>query len=224
MMRLLPIVALITLSAAACRSAEQQGDAGRASDTSIAASQEPTRLLFDSLMRAGVAHATFAGGCFWCVEPAFDTVPGVIATISGYTGGRVDDPSYEEVSAGGTGHAEAVMIFFDSTTVSYDRLLAIFWRNVDPVTPNRQFCDAGSQYRSAIFYHGAEQRAIAEASKQALVDSRRFDEPIVTEIAAATTFTPAEEYHQNFYRKDPDRYYSYREGCGRDRRLRELWE
>jgi peptide-methionine (S)-S-oxide reductase len=220
MMRLVVLALALTLTTAACRSAEQKVDAGAQGSP---APEEPTRALFDSLVASGTARATFAGGCFWCVEPAFDKVPGVIATISGYTGGSVEDPSYDEVSAGGTGHAEAMAVFYDSTKVTYEQLLQVFWHNVDPLTPNRQFCDAGSQYRSAIFYHDDAQRRAAEASKQALTDSRRFDKPIVTEISAASTFTPAEEYHQNFYKKDPDRYYSYREGCGRDRRLKELW-
>jgi peptide-methionine (S)-S-oxide reductase len=169
------------------------------------------------------AVATFAGGCFWCMEPPFDKVDGVISTISGYTGGKVENPSYEQVSAGGTGHAEAVQVRYDPRKVSYDQLLEIFWRNVDPITPNRQFCDGGSQYRSAIFYHGAEQQRLALASRQAIVDSKRFDRPIVTEIVAAGAFYPAEDYHQDYYVKNPVRYKFYRWNCGRDQRLEQLW-
>jgi peptide-methionine (S)-S-oxide reductase len=172
---------------------------------------------------AGRAVATFAGGCFWCMEAPFDELPGVVSTTSGYTGGTKADPSYEEVSAGTTGHAEAVQIVYDPAQVSYERLLEVFWRNVDPVRPNAQFCDRGSQYRSAIFVHDAGQRRLAEESKQALVQSKRFAQPIVTEIVDAGSFHPAEEYHQDYYRKNPVRYKFYRTGCGRDRRLRELW-
>lgn len=167
--------------------------------------------------------ATFAGGCFWCMEAPFDELPGVISTISGYTGGFKKNPSYEEVSAGGTGHAEAVQITYDSTKISYAQLLQVFWRNIDPLTANRQFCDGGSQYRSGIFYHNETQRKLAEASKQELAQSGRFNQPIVTEIVAFTEFYPAEEYHQDFYKKNPLRYKTYRAGCGRDRRLKELW-
>jgi peptide-methionine (S)-S-oxide reductase len=169
------------------------------------------------------AVATFAGGCFWCMEPPFDALPGVISTTSGYTGGTDPDPSYEEVSAGGTGHAEAVQVVYDPTRISYAKLLEVFWRNVDPLTPNAQFCDHGSQYRSAIFVHDAQQRRLAEASKQALLDAKRWTAAIVTEIVTAGPFHPAEEYHQDYYEKNPVRYKFYRTGCGRDRRLRELW-
>ncbi len=170
-----------------------------------------------------LATATFAGGCFWCMEPPFDKLVGVISTTSGYIGGRKLDPTYEEVSAGHTGHAEAVQVVYDSTQVSYEQLLYVFWRNIDPFATNRQFCDSGSQYRSAIFYHHEEQRRLAEASKQKLEQTRQFDRPLVTEIVAATTFYAAEEYHQDFYKKNPLRYKTYRAGCGRDRRLKELW-
>jgi peptide-methionine (S)-S-oxide reductase len=172
---------------------------------------------------ADLAVATFAGGCFWCMEPPFDELAGVVSTTSGYTGGSKQDPMYEEVSAGGTGHAEAVQVRYDPRVVTYEELLAVFWRNVDPVTPNRQFCDAGSQYRSAIFYHDDAQRRLAEESKAALERSGRFDEPIVTEIVAASAFYPAEAYHQDYYEKNPLRYKFYRTSCGRDRRLDALW-
>ena len=167
------------------------------------------------------ATATFAGGCFWCVEADFDKVPGVISTTSGYTGGKSANPSYEEVSAGGTGHAEAVEIVFDPAKVSYERLLDVLWHNIDPLVKDRQFCDRGNQYRSAIFFHGDAQRASAEASKTAV--QTRFKQPIETEITAAGPFYKAEDYHQDFYLKNPLRYRFYRFNCGRDARLEELW-
>ncbi len=171
----------------------------------------------------GLAVATFAGGCFWCMEGPFDELPGVSSTTSGYTGGQRANPTYHEVSAGGTGHAEAVEVRYDPAQVSYEELLVVFWRNVDPLDAGGQFCDRGSSYRSAIFVHDAEQRRLAEESKRALEASGRFDRPIVTEIVEAGPFYPAEEYHQDYYRKNPIRYRFYRTGCGRDRRLRELW-
>lgn len=169
------------------------------------------------------AEATFAGGCFWCMEHAFDGVEGVISTTSGYTGGRTRSPTYEEVSAGKTGHAETVRVVYDPTKVSYAELLDVFWHNVDPTDPTGQFCDKGSQYRSVIFYHDEEQRRLAEQSRRRIEQSKRFREPIVTEIASVREFTSAEEYHQDFYEKNPIRYQYYRWGCGRDRRLDELW-
>ena len=167
--------------------------------------------------------AIFAGGCFWCVEEAFDKAPGVISTTSGYTGGHTARPTYEQVSAGGTGHAEAVLVAFDPGRISYPQLLNVFWRNVDPITANQQFCDEGAQYRSAIFYRGAEQERQALASKDALAQSGRFKQPIVTEVGAASTFYPAEEYHQDYYHKNPLRYKFYKYSCGRAQRLAELW-
>ena len=169
------------------------------------------------------AAAIFAGGCFWCVESDFDKVPGVISTVSGYTGGQTTNPTYEQVSAGGTGHAEAVRVVYDPATVTYDELLKVFWRNVDPVTANAQFCDHGSQYRSAIFVGSKEEKSLAEASRAALQASGRFKKPIVTEIVAASAFYPAEEYHQDYYVKNPLKYKFYRTTCGRDARLKELW-
>ena len=169
------------------------------------------------------ARATFAGGCFWCVEEVFEEVDGVVSAVSGYIGGRVADPTYEQVSNGGTGHAEAVEVVYDPARVSYDRLLELFWRNVDPVAVDRQFCDAGAQYRSAIFYHDDAQRAAAEASKRALEQSGRFDRPIATQIVSAGPFYRAEEYHQDYYRKNPVRYKFYKWNCGRAQRLEELW-
>ena len=171
----------------------------------------------------GLAKATFAGGCFWCMEPPFDQLDGVVSTTSGYTGGHVPNPTYEQVSAGGTGHAEAVEVLYDPRKISYAELLDVFWHNVDPVTANRQFCDAGSQYRSAIFYHDEEQKRLAEASKAALERSGKLGKPIVTEIVPAGQFYPAEQYHQDYYLKNPLRYKFYRYSCGRDRRLEELW-
>ncbi|HXF92567.1 MAG TPA: peptide-methionine (S)-S-oxide reductase MsrA [Nitrospiraceae bacterium] len=170
-----------------------------------------------------LAKATFAGGCFWCMEEVFEAVDGVASVISGYTGGRQAHPTYEEVSAGGTGHAEAVEILFDPAKVSYEKLLQVFWRNIDPTTPDRQFCDTGHQYRSAIFYHDEMQRKQAEASKLAVEQTKPFEEPIVTEIVPASPFYPAEDYHQDFYRKNPIRYKFYKFNCGRAQRLAQLW-
>jgi len=167
------------------------------------------------------AVATFAGGCFWCVEADFDKVDGVISTTSGYTGGRTANPTYEQVSHGGTGHAESVEIVYDPAKVSYKKLLDVFWHNIDPLAKDRQFCDHGDQYRSAIFYHDEEQRALAEASKAA--DEKRFEQPVATQIVPAGAFYKAEEYHQDYYKKNPIRYKFYRYNCGRDARLEELW-
>ncbi len=167
------------------------------------------------------ATATFAGGCFWCMQPPFEKLEGVISTTVGYTGGHTKNPTYEEVSAGGTGHAESVEIVYDPRKLAYEKLLAVFWHNVDPLTPEAQFCDHGHQYRTAIFYHDDTQRRLAEESKQRL--AQRFGRPIATEIVAATTFYPAEEYHQRYHEKNPVRYKFYRWNCGRDARLRELW-
>jgi peptide-methionine (S)-S-oxide reductase len=171
----------------------------------------------------GHALATFAGGCFWCMEPPYDKLDGVLATTSGYAGGDKADPTYNEVSAGGTGHAEVVQITYDPAKVSYAELLEVFWRNVDPLDAGGQFCDRGDQYRTAIFVHDDEQRRLAEASKQALEDSGRFEQPVVTEIAAAGPFYPAEDYHQDYYEKNPLRYKFYRWNCGRDQRLADVW-
>ncbi len=167
--------------------------------------------------------AVFAGGCFWCMEPPFDKLDGVLSTTSGYIGGHVEDPGYKQVSAGGTGHAEAVEVVYDPRKISYEELLAVFWRNIDPVDGKGQFCDKGSQYRSAVFYVDEYQKRAAEESKAALEKSGRFREPIATEIVPATTFYPAEDYHQDYYLKNPIRYKYYRHGCGRDRRLEKLW-
>ena len=168
-----------------------------------------------------LAKATFAGGCFWCMEPPFDALAGVVSTTSGYTGGHTANPTYEQVSAGKTGHAEAVEIVYDPRKVTYARLLEVFWRNIDPLTANAQFCDMGSQYRAAIFVHDEAQRKLAEASKDAV--AQRLQKPIVTEIMAASQFCPAEEYHQDYYKKNPIRYKFYSTSCGRERRLEAIW-
>jgi peptide-methionine (S)-S-oxide reductase len=169
----------------------------------------------------GQAVATFAGGCFWCTESDFDRVKGVISTTSGYTGGHVANPTYEQVSAGGTGHAESVELVYDPKVVSYQQLLTYYWRHVDPTVKDRQFCDYGHQYRTAIFVHNAEERQLAEASKKKVEDELK--KPIYTEIVDAGAFYPAEEYHQNFYLKNPAKYKFYRWNCGRDQRLEQLW-
>lgn len=172
---------------------------------------------------SGLAKAYFAGGCFWCMEEVFENVAGVTAVTSGFMGGKVERPTYEEVSTGGTGHAESVEVLYDPAKVSYATLLGAFWRNVDPVTPNAQFCDRGNQYRAAIFYLTDEQQRLVEDSKRVLEDSHRFTKPIVTEIVKATQFYPAEEHHQDFYKKNPIRYKFYKYNCGRADRLEELW-
>lgn len=167
--------------------------------------------------------AIFAGGCFWCMEPPYDELPGVVSTTSGYIGGHAKNPTYEQVSSGTTGHAEAVKVVYDPSKVSYQKLLEVFWRNIDPTTPNAQFCDHGSQYRSAIFYLNEAQREAALASRQEIERTKPFREPIATEITPATTFYPAEDYHQDYYKKNPLRYKFYRASCGRDKRLEQLW-
>ena len=172
---------------------------------------------------AATAVATFAGGCFWCMEPPYDKLPGVISTTSGYMGGGKRYPTYEEVSNGVTGHAEVVQVAYDPSKVSYEKLLEVFWVNIDPTVENRQFCDRGTQYRTAIFVHTPEQRKAADASKAAVQKSKPFSEPIVTPVVDAGEFWPAEDYHQDYYRKNPARYTYYRTGCGRDARLKQLW-
>jgi peptide-methionine (S)-S-oxide reductase len=172
---------------------------------------------------AGQATAIFAGGCFWCMEPPFDRLDGVVSTTSGYTSGTRVNPTYEEVSAGGTGHTEALKIVYDPSKISYEKLLQVFWRNHDPLTANGQFCDMGSQYRAGIYYGTEEEKRSAEASKAAIARSGRFTQPIVTEIVAATAFYPAEDYHQDYYLKNPLKYKFYSTSCGRAKRLKELW-
>jgi peptide-methionine (S)-S-oxide reductase len=172
---------------------------------------------------AGQAVATFAGGCFWCMEPPYDALPGVLSTTSGYMGGSESNPTYEEVSSGKTGHAEVVQVVYDPRKVTYAKLLEVFWENVDPTVVDRQFCDIGNQYRTAIFYRDEEQRRLAEASKQALMKAKPFKDDIVTPVVPAGEFWPAEEHHQNYYMKNPVRYKFYRTGCGRDARLKQIW-
>ena len=167
--------------------------------------------------------ATFAGGCFWCMEHPFDELPGVVSVTSGYTGGQKKNPTYQEVSAGGTGHAESVQVVYDPAKISYDKLLERYWHNIDPTAKDRQFCDAGHQYRSAIFYHNEEQHRLALQSKKALERNKPFKGPVLTEIVPASEFYPAEEYHQHYYKKNPIRYKYYRTACGRDNKLKELW-
>ena len=169
------------------------------------------------------ATATFAGGCFWCMEPPFDELEGVFSTTSGYTGGPEKNPDYRQVSSGRTGHAEAVEIVYDPSVVTYEKLLSVFWRNIDPTVRNRQFCDGGAQYRSAIFFHGEEQERLAHESQARIEEGGQLDKPIVTEIVAASDFYPAEDYHQDYYLKNPIRYKIYRTGCGRDRTLKRIW-
>jgi|SRR5215213_6333789 len=171
---------------------------------------------------AQTATAIFAGGCFWCTEADFDKVPGVISTTSGYIGGKTANPSYEQVSGGRTGHAEAVQVVYDPTKVSYDKLLDVFWRNVDPLVKDQQFCDHGDQYRSAVFYGSEQEKQLAEASKKA-VEAKFKPRAVFTQIVAAGPFYKAEEYHQDYYQKNPVRYKFYRYNCGRDQRLEELW-
>ena len=167
--------------------------------------------------------ATFAGGCFWCTESDFEKVPGVLKVISGYTGGTKENPSYEEVSAGVTGHIEAVQVYFDPSQISYQELLAFFWKHIDPTDPGGQFVDRGPQYRSAIFYHDAAQKRLAETTKETLNNSGKFTKPVVTEIIEFTKFYAAEEYHQDFYGRNPVRYNQYRMGSGRDQFLKRIW-
>ncbi len=167
--------------------------------------------------------ATFAGGCFWCVESDFDGVPGVVKTISGYTGGLLKDPSYKQVVAGGTGHIEAVQIHFDPKKVSYEKLLDVFWHSVDPTDDGGQFCDRGLSYSTAIFANSPEQKKAAEASRKMLMEAGKLDKPVVTPIREARPFYAAEDYHQDYYKKNPLQYRFYRYGCGRDARIQALW-
>jgi peptide-methionine (S)-S-oxide reductase len=180
-------------------------------------------LLFvaQTLGSAQTAKATFAGGCFWCMEPPFDELDGVISTTSGYIAGKTKNPTYEQVSSGTTGHTEALQVVYDPKKITYDKLLEVFWRNIDPLAANGQFCDLGSQYRSGIFYHDGNQKSAAEKSKKSI--QTRFKQPVATEITAATVFYPAEDYHQDYYKKNPLRYKLYSHGCGRAQRLEEVW-
>ncbi len=173
--------------------------------------------------KAATAKATFAGGCFWCVEEAYDKVPGVIATVSGFMGGQVKNPTYEQVTTGRTGHTEVVQVEYDPAKVSYAKLVEVFWRNIDPTQKDGQFCDYGTQYRSAIFYHDEEQKRVAEASRAALQKTKPFRGEIVTEITKASAFYPAEGKHQDFHLRNPTHYKFYKSGCGREARLQQLW-
>jgi len=168
--------------------------------------------------------ATFAGGCFWCMEPPFKKLPGVVSVTSGYTGGTLPNPTYRQVSAGNTGHAESIEVIYDPSQISYEKLLDVYWHNIDPTTPKQQFCDSGDQYRTAIFYHDEKQKKLAEASRDALQKSDVLHgAKIFTEITPASTFYAAEEFHQEYYRKEAIRYEIYRHGCGRDQRLQQLY-
>ncbi len=168
-------------------------------------------------------NATFAGGCFWCMEEVFDPLPGVSSTTSGYMGGHIKNPTYKDVSGGKTGHAEVVRVVYDPKKISFPELLEVFWRNIDPTTDDRQFCDIGRQYRPAIFYHNDQQKRLAHESKAKLDETKPFSEPILAEITAVSEFYAAEEYHQDFYQKNPTRYKFYKYTCGRAKRLKELW-
>ena len=185
---------------------------------SLGADTRPATL---PLARPGEATATFAGGCFWCMETAFEGVPGIHSATSGYCGGTEPHPTYEDVGAGLTGHAESVQVIFDPKVIPYAKVLELYWHNSDPFSAEGQFCDRGHQYRPAIFYHDEAQHRLADQTRKAI--AARFKRKVVTEIVPYRAFWPAENYHQDFYKKDPERYHSYREGCGRDRRLRELW-
>jgi peptide-methionine (S)-S-oxide reductase len=188
---------------------------------SLAAAEEPTKRA--EAPGPGLAVATFAAGCFWCVEPPYDKTAGVVSTTSGYTGGTVAGATYRQVGMGGTGHTEAVRVVYDPAKVGYDKLLEVYWKNVDPLDAKGQFCDKGEPYRPVIFVHDEEQRRLAEASKAALAASGRFKQPIVVAIEPASDFWIAEDYHQDYYLKNPAKYAYYRWGCGRDARLEELW-
>jgi len=170
---------------------------------------------------AKLARATFAGGCFWCMEPPFDKLDGVVSTTSGYTGGHKANPTYEEVSSGTTGHLESMQVRYDPAKVSYEKLLEVFWHNIDPLDGGGQFCDRGTQYTTAIFYHDEQQKRLAEASKERV--EKQLGKPVATVIRPAEEFYPAEDYHQDYYEKNPLRYKFYRLSCGRDHRLEQLW-
>ncbi|MGB3787757.1 MAG: peptide-methionine (S)-S-oxide reductase MsrA [Phormidesmis sp.] len=191
-------------------------------DTSALATEGlPAATDISTSVDTSLSTATFAGGCFWCMEKPFDELSGVVSTISGYTGGQVEDPTYTQVSNGNTGHVEAMQVTYDPDQVGYAILLDTFWHNIDPLDDRGQFCDKGSQYRSAIFYESAEQQQLAEAAKQTVAD--QLGGPVATDILPAATFYPAEDYHQNYYQTHPVRYRVYRFGCGRDQRLSEVW-
>jgi len=218
MSRYRPLLVLLALLVAACAGS---------TELSAAPESEPAQMLAPAEGIPAAARdgekgvAVFAGGCFWCVESAFDDLEGVHSAVSGYTGGKEENPGYYEVAGGKTGHAEAVRVVFDPTKVSYAKLLQVFWHNVDPFQANGQFCDHGGQYRSEVFVAGAEQRSLAEKTRDEVAS--RFGRKVITQVTEGSVFWTAEEYHQDFHRKNPVRYLSYRSGCGRDRRLRALW-
>ena len=216
-----PLLALLLVLLMAMLTACGQPDTRSSSTATNQSAGETSARSSSSPGSDGIA--TFAGGCFWCTEADFDKVPGVISTTSGYIGGTTVNPTYKQVSGGKTGHIEAVQVRFDPAKTNFAKLLAAFWPTIDPLTPNRQFCDDGPQYRSAIFYHDADQQRQAEASKAELAASGRFAQPIVTEVLPATAFYPAEEYHQDYYIKNSIRYSYYRSNCGRDAQLAEVW-
>ncbi len=207
--------------------AEDLAASGYASFTGLFTVSDPSSAVPNasgqSQPKGRLAIATFAGGCFWCMEPPFENLPGVQKVVSGYMGGHVVNPTYEQVTSGSTGHTESVQVHFDPSIVTYDTLLEVFWMNIDPTAKDRQFVDVGSQYRTAIFYHSDEQRSQAEKSKVRLGESKRFEQPIVTEITAASTFYPAEDYHQDYYKENPIRYKYYRSQSGRDQFLERVW-
>ena len=212
-------VGVFCLMSASCNGHEAQS----APKESQPATTQPASTGATSPAKTNGATATFAGGCFWCMQPPFDDLNGVVSTAVGYMGGHVDNPTYEQVCSGTTGHAEAIQIVYDPQRVSYDQLLDIFWRSIDPTTLNRQFADAGTQYRTAIFYHDDQQKQAAEASKKKLDDSGKFDAPIVTAISPASVFYRAQDYHQKYYVKCPIRYQSYKKGSGRQGYLEDTW-
>ncbi len=217
--RILPVLVL----ASSLGSLAVRGDEVASATASAASATAASASATAASASATAAHATFAGGCFWCMQPPFENLPGVVDTTVGYTGGSLAHPTYEQVSAGGTGHAEAIDVVYDPKQIRYEQLLDVFWHDIDPLTRDAQFCDHGRQYRTAIFYHDETQRRLAEASKRALEQSGRLPGPIVTEIVPAGPFWPAEEYHQRYHEKNPVRYRYYRWSCGRDRRLQEIW-
>ncbi len=220
-MRLFGVPFALSLAILSCG----PGDADARTDgasVETAATATSTEAAASTVPVAAVDTAIFAGGCFWCMEPPFDKLDGVLSTTSGYTSGSVVNPTYEQVSAGSTGHTEAMRVVFDPSRVTYERLLQVFWRNIDPFARNQQFCDRGNQYRSGIYPRNASQKAAAEASLRTIV-ARFSSQPVATEIVAATPFYTAEEYHQDYYTKNPLRYKFYRANCGRDSRLAEVW-
>ena len=225
-LRMLVTMAAGVLAAAACQPQDSANDEGlqKAPEAQMANAAPVGGPLSEADgATQQLDTAVFAGGCFWCMEPPFDKLEGVRSTTSGYTGGTLSNPTYEQVSAGGTGHAESVRIIFEPSRVTYAKLLDVFWHNIDPLTANQQFCDRGSQYRSAIFAQDSPQKRAADSSLNALANSGRFKSKIVTEILGPTPFYEAEDYHQNYYEKNPIRYKFYRSRCGRDNRLEEVW-